>query len=531
MKIDKDEFKRSEEKPALELFMQGIKAEETREKYARTLKRVLCVILDDFLEGTFDQRANQLVHMAKEDPKWIMDILLNLSKKLRERTILQKDHRDYLNPSSVDNYFKPIRKLLDMNDIMIPWKRIHTTFPEIDNITQSREWRRGEIQTMIKYGNGATDSAIVLIAASSGIRAGAFNLNWEDVIPIYKIDGKLKTDISKSEIKDATIACAMIIAYKGTSSQYPAFITSEAYDALQNHKKEWKNRIGREPRPNEPIFIKEGVLVRRASTMSIKRRVERMIERAGLRAPLTEGKKRHDVPIMNGLRRFFNKAIKQQLSSDSALASLIKKEYMMGHTGLVKLDKNYFKTNVIELAKEYLEASSSLIINDEHILKVENKNLRQQKKDLESTSVIQNLQKQIDELRHGIDAREGEYAKNTLHAKTPLEKVVHAIFPPIFEIGHDEKYKRKFWKEYKDAVKEKRVMNPSAYDPDYVEMSEEEKREMHEYATRGLEELERLPHKENTETQISGKLGSRKTKYDHGRALRDMLLISGHAKT
>ena len=160
MKIDKDEFKRSEEKPALELFMQGIKAEETREKYTRTLKRILCVILEDFLEGTFDQRANQLVKMAKEDPKWIIDILLNLSKKLRERTTLPKDHLDYLNPSSIDNYFKPIRKLLDMNDVAIPWKRIHTTFPEIDNITQSREWRRDEIQTMINYANGATDGEL-----------------------------------------------------------------------------------------------------------------------------------------------------------------------------------------------------------------------------------------------------------------------------------------------------------------------------------------------------------------------------------
>ena len=112
-----------------------------------------------------------------------------------------------------------------MNDIMIPWKRIYTTFPEIDNITQSREWKRDEIQTMMKYGNGATDSTIVLIAASSGIRAGAFNLNWEDVIPIYKVDGKLKMEISKSEMKDGVIVCAMITAYKGTRSKYPAFIT------------------------------------------------------------------------------------------------------------------------------------------------------------------------------------------------------------------------------------------------------------------------------------------------------------------
>ncbi|MBS1268834.1 MAG: hypothetical protein MAG458_01568 [Nitrosopumilus sp.] len=503
--------------------MQGIKAEETREKYTRTLKRILCVILEDFLEGSFDQRANQLVKMAKDDPKWIIDILLNLSKKLRERTTLPKDHADYLNPSSVTNYFKPIRKLLDMNDVAIPWKRIQTTFPEIDNITQSREWRRVEIQNMLNYANGAIDRAIVLIAASSGIRAGAFNLNWEDVIPIYNVNDQLKTEISESETKDSIIACAMIMIYKGTSAQYPAFITAEAYEALQNHKKEWKNRIGRESNPDEPVFIKEGMLVRKASTVSIKRRIERMIERAGLRAPLTEGKKRHEVPIMNGFRRFFNKTIKQEISSDSALASLIKKEYMMGHTGLVKLDKNYFKTNVIELAKEYLEASKSLTISDEHILKVENKSLKLQKNDLENTNLIRSLQKRIEDLEYGKDAREGEYAKNALQAKTPLEKAISNILVPIFEWGNDEKYKRKFWKENLAAKKEDRPMNRSAYARDYVKRSDEEKREIYESATKRLEYLEKHPYKDEAPKR-SGKLGSKKTRYHEERILRELIL-------
>lgn len=81
-----------------------------------------------------------------------MDVFLNLSKKLKERAELPNDHVDYLNPSSIDNYFKPIRKLLDMNDVTLSWKRIHMTFPEIDNITQSREWKREEIRTMMDFG-------------------------------------------------------------------------------------------------------------------------------------------------------------------------------------------------------------------------------------------------------------------------------------------------------------------------------------------------------------------------------------------
>jgi len=529
LKIRKDEFKRSKEKPALELFRQGIKADETREKYTRTLKRILCVILEDFLEGSFDQRANQIVRIAKEDPKWIMDILLNLSKKLRERTSLAKDHPDYLNPSSIDNYFKPIRKLLDMNDVTLSWKRIHTTFPEIDNITQTREWKREEIQTMLKYANGAIDKAIVLIASSSGIRSGAFNLNWEDVIPIYKVDEQLKLEVTESEKQNSAVACAMIIVYKATSSQYPAFITAEAYDALQDYRKEWKNKIRRDPDPDEPIFIKEGAFVRRASIASIKRRVERMIERAGFRTPLTEGKKRHEVPIMNGFRRFFNKTIKQELSNDSPLASLIKKEYMMGHMGLVKLDRNYFKTNVLELAEEYLEASNALTITDELRLKVENKNLKQAKNDLADTSLIKSLQKRIEDLEYGKEAREAQYAKSILKSSDGWEKILNMLFPLVLESSLDEEYKRKFWKELVTSKKENRPMNQAAYDPNYVEPSEEEKREIHEYA---LKELQRLKEKkklepikeEIEEKHTAGKFIIKKPKFNEELCLRKMLI-------
>jgi len=33
-------------------------------------------------------------------------------------TILLKEDSNYLNPSSIDNYFKPIKKLFDMNRVV-----------------------------------------------------------------------------------------------------------------------------------------------------------------------------------------------------------------------------------------------------------------------------------------------------------------------------------------------------------------------------------------------------------------------------
>ena len=46
MKITLAEFERAGGAPPLEMFTQGIKAEETREKYTRTLRRVPCLVFE-----------------------------------------------------------------------------------------------------------------------------------------------------------------------------------------------------------------------------------------------------------------------------------------------------------------------------------------------------------------------------------------------------------------------------------------------------------------------------------------------------
>ena len=100
MKITRAEFERTKDAPPLEMFAQGIKAEETREKYTRTLRRVLCGVFEEILEGTFEERAAQLVRYGRENPEWVRDLLLNLSKKLRARTELARDDPNYYKTTS-----------------------------------------------------------------------------------------------------------------------------------------------------------------------------------------------------------------------------------------------------------------------------------------------------------------------------------------------------------------------------------------------------------------------------------------------
>lgn len=394
MKITKEEFQRIGEETPLELFHQGIKAKETREKYTRTLRQVLCSIFEDLFEGEFEDRVNQFVKLAKKDPDWIRDLLINLSIKLKERTKLPKDNSEYLNPSSIDNYFKPIKKLFDMSGVVISWNRVYATFPEQNNVSDSRGWSRDEIQKMLKFTNGSIDRAIILLSASSGIRAGGFDLNWQDLTPVYQVNDQLKFDITESEEEHASVACAMIRIYQGTSDGYPAFVTPEAFDALMDYKSDWTREVGREPKPKDPIFKKEGTLLRRTTPVGVKRRVERIIKRAGLREQIKG--KRYEVPIMNGFRRFWNKTCKESLSRDSPLGSLIKKEFMMGHTGLIKLDRNYFKTHTLELAEEYLNAVPNLTISNEKRLRHENK------KKTEKIEKLESQQREIDFLKQEV---------------------------------------------------------------------------------------------------------------------------------
>jgi len=71
MKITKEDLANVETASPLELFEQGIRAKETKTKYTNTLRRILCEVLEEVLEGTFEQRATRLVREGKKNPIWV----------------------------------------------------------------------------------------------------------------------------------------------------------------------------------------------------------------------------------------------------------------------------------------------------------------------------------------------------------------------------------------------------------------------------------------------------------------------------
>lgn len=425
VKLTRDEIVRVEDDSPLELFKQGIKSKETADKYTQVLKQVTCKILEDVLEGTFEERVQQMVDIGRDEPRWMRDLLLSLSRKLRERTELPTEHTNYLNPDSVGNYFKPIKKLLDMNDVAIPWKRIYATYPERDNMSESRGWTRDEISLMLKYARGPLDRALVLVLASSGMRAGGLNLIWEDLTPIYRInDGSL---VLGPENNDGSVACAVLRVYRGSPESYLAFITPEAFDALQVYGHTWAELRHQPPNPKDPIFLVQRGAYGRASTKILRDRVVRMATKAGLRR--TKTSKRFEVPIMNGFRRFWNKTCKEAASGDSTLASLIKKEYMMGHRGLVSLDQNYFKTNLMELAIEYTKVVSDLTIEDTERLRQSNHVMASnvQKLESEMDRTLERLSRDVADMRHERDSMRQEISTLRKQQEMPATELLDLL--------------------------------------------------------------------------------------------------------
>lgn len=355
---------------ALDLFYSGIKAEQTKESMDRILRNFLVDVCADLLQGDYRQRAQQFIDLAKVDQEKVVNIVLAYVRMLRNRTRLDKSDLSYLNPSSLPNKIKPIKKLVEMNGLGLGWKRIHSTYPEKDNIHEGRGYTRNEIRKMLEYSSDMATDFIILAMSSGGFRLGAWNdLTWDCIFPVYDVNGEYKTELKTSDSPIAKVVCGGITIYKGTPEKYIALISIEAWNKLQEYKNSWISKMKRNPTGFDPLLLETYSEPKPMTDIAIKKRIEEILYRSGIRLPLLEGKRRHDVPMLNGFRRYWDKTMMEAIKNKESLSALVKKERLMGHYGLVQTDKNYFWVNKLELVPEYLEAMPELMISEEYRLK------------------------------------------------------------------------------------------------------------------------------------------------------------------
>lgn len=361
---------------ALDLFYSGIKATETKRTMERNLKVFLNEACVDILQGDFKERAQQFVELAKQNQQQAIQIVLVYSTKLREKTRLNRSDSNYLNPATIPNKIKPIKKLLDMNALGLAWKRIYATYPELDNTHQGRGYSLEEIRKMLEYSDSVETSFIILASSSGGLRVGAWeNITWRSVFPVYQINDEYKIELSKGET--GRIVCAGMTIYKGTSDEYHTLISIEAWKKLEEYKKVWVRKIGRQPIDSDPLILERFSEPVPLTVIAIKRRVETILQKSGIRIPLTEGKRRHEVPATHGFRRYWDKVMMNSIKKKDTLGALVLKERLMGHDGLVHTDKNYYWTDILDSVPDYLEAMPDLMINEESRLEIK---LQEEKK-------------------------------------------------------------------------------------------------------------------------------------------------------
>ena len=362
MQISIEDIK--ERKDPYQLFLDSIKNEETKRKYKKAVHRFLKLVPNKIYEESIDVvpedqsleiLARLFVELARKDPTIVQNIIAAFIKE--EKKLVESGD---LNPNTLPNHIKPIRTLLDANSVPLHWKSLHKLYPRPKN-TEDKAYTRDELQKMIEASPDITDKLIIHLFSSGGFRLEAWDFfTWKDIVFFKNDDGSYKG--------------AALLVYRGDPESYWTFITPEACQTLEHYRELWKSEIMRYPKPDEPLIktVRFSV-VRRLNALGVKRRIQKIVNKIGLRPPLLEGKKRHEVPLDHGFRKYFNTMMRR------AKVNYLDKEDMMGHS--VGLERHYerYQEEDYERFPEYQKAIPFLTISDQERVKIENSMLRKEK--------------------------------------------------------------------------------------------------------------------------------------------------------
>jgi hypothetical protein len=338
-----------------DLFVFAINAEQTREKYVTRLKKFFEIIGID-QELTIREKCSLFVNRTKSENGWLVNITIRFLQFQKERV-----NRQEITGSTLRNYVKVLKLFCEMNDLLVPWKKLTRGLPKGKNYADDRAPRLDELQKIIAYPDWRI-KAIVCTMASSGIRLGAWDfLKWEHITPITR---------------DGNLVAARILVYAGDQEEYVSFVTPEAYVELQrwmNFRKSsgenvtgnscvmrdlWNTRVCSRRRGKVGLANKP----ERLKSSGIKRLMEDALWSQGIRKRLEPGKRRHEFQAAHGYRKWFKTQC--ELSGMKS----INIEILMGHS--IGISDSYYRIPEDELLNDYLlKAVRPLTINENNILR------------------------------------------------------------------------------------------------------------------------------------------------------------------
>lgn len=352
-----------------QLFLDSIRSPATLRRYKNLLYTFLKLVPNKFyteaLGKTPDNRepetlAQFFVDLARKDMELASNIIAEFIKQDKKRV-----ESGEISSQTLPNHIKPIKALLESNAVPIHWKSLNKLLPRRESTSQDRAYTKEEIQKMLEVSNNITDKVLILMFSSGGFRLESWDyFTWKDVIFFKNTDGTYKG--------------AALRIYSGDPESYFTFITPEACKALEIYRENWKADIGEYPKPNDPLIKTiASPMIRRLAQKGVRKRMDKVVTDIGLRPPLPTGKRRHEVQLDHGFRKYFNTMLRR------AKVDYLDKEDMMGHkVGLEKYYERYQEED-FERFPEYQKAIPFLTISEEEKIRLENEQLRKEKSELE----------------------------------------------------------------------------------------------------------------------------------------------------
>jgi hypothetical protein len=352
-------------------FKYALKSKDVQRQYPSLLGRFLNFLR---LQGDMEARCNQLYKLGKENSQLLQSHLLKYCMFHKERT-----NKNEISEGTLRNYLKPLKLFFEMNDIILPWKKIIKGLPSPKQAADDRCPTVEEIRKLLLDFPDRRLKIIVLVMLSSGIRVGAWNwLKWKHVEPIHD-------DQNNNEL-----LAAKLEVYAGEDDGYFTFITPEAFTALKDYM-EFRKLHGENITGDswlirdtwQKIDKRHGHRIglakfpKKMDSEGIRRMIYDAWKVQGVIEKLDTGNKSHDFKSSHGFRKFFQTHTMQVMYSSNV-------ELLMGHSSSMGLKKNYYKPTEKMLLNDYLKAVDLLTISNTSLkLEKQVKELSEKSKDNE----------------------------------------------------------------------------------------------------------------------------------------------------
>jgi integrase len=281
----------------------------------------------------------------KQDNKAIESQIIKYLLSMREQKLCR---------GTLNLRLAALKKLCDMNDVLLNWKKISQYLGQDSKRFKDRAYTTEEIQQLLTKADERM-RVVILLLASTGMRIGS--------IPDLKI-----RNLSKIE----SYKLYQIVVYENSKEEYYCFCSPECAAAidsyLQYRERHYENITSDSPLIRE-VFNRRSVakspqrmqlntlnsLLRDILLASGIRKIEHLTETR------TNGRIKKEIAMSNGFRKKVTTDMIHSKVNPEA------REMLLGHS--IQLGDSYYRPHPDELLQEYLNCVDSLTINDEHRLK------------------------------------------------------------------------------------------------------------------------------------------------------------------